>query len=152
MGTKSAHHGNYICQHIILVTCLILPKGEVRRTLTKEVKNIRGMDKKRTHITLSDFVNVYTSFKERLIYYCLDRKMLSSEIRSILHITEQMLLKAEYDTDYRDRVYVWMQGLASTIVLREICKIVGYNYWNDLDTANKIDTLDSFHCIEFNHY
>lgn len=38
MGTKSIRYGNYIRQHIILVTCLILPKGEVRRTLTKEVK------------------------------------------------------------------------------------------------------------------
>lgn len=43
---NSVHCGNYICQHIILVTCLILPTWGVRRTFKVEVKKHKEKNEK----------------------------------------------------------------------------------------------------------
>lgn len=55
---------------------------------------------------------------------------------------------AEKNSDIREELFIWMTGQRnySTIKLRQICKIAGFNYWltsDNIDIINAINSLDT---------
>lgn len=61
-----------------------------------------------------------------------------------LQIFDRMLEKAMKSESYLNDYHLWLTQKTSTIALRELCDIIGFDYWDDkLITTNAINTIDS---------
>lgn len=59
------------------------------------------------------------------------------------NIFDQMLEKSMSDEKYAQRYLDWLRQKTSTIELRDLCRDIGYDYWQDLVTSNAINFIDS---------
>lgn len=89
---------------------------------------------------------IYT--KHRLVEAMIDNWYLErGHDTDIFHKTKVILTKIldksltnnEFGLKYLD----WLNQKTSTIELRDICRSVGHDYWEDLINTNAINTIDS---------
>jgi len=79
--------------------------------------------------------------------YCKLKNCIQTDYRVIKSMLEKMYEKSYTDLQYRAKSLRWLEGKESTILLRELMKELGFNYWDSVDSMEHIDLLDAISCF-----
>jgi hypothetical protein len=93
-----------------------------------------------------DFASTYNmaiEFQSQIEKYAKESQRLCSSYHNAKIIFTKMIEHAKKDPAYCQKFWVWLKGRTSTIALRELTKVVGYDYWGNLTQSNGIDYIDS---------
>lgn len=74
---------------------------------------------------------------ESLKEYCTSRGQMDT-----IYETAKTILIEIKNAPFKEKYLTYFKQ-GKTLLLREICKEVGFDYWKDLKTSNAIDRLDS---------
>ena len=101
--------------------------------------------KKIDTLSFTDFMNRFFICRKAITKYCVSKDYEAKDARCVLLILDDISNLAEHNLHIRESFYLWMSEdrKHSTLELRSICKIVGYDYWLNLDNSNAIDVIDT---------
>ena len=85
-------------------------------------------------------------FQAALTDYALKYDRVNTSYHLAKNFLTKVLERAKNNPEYQKQVNDWLIGRTSTIELREILKVVGCDYWRNLDHSGACDYIDSVSC------
>jgi len=73
----------------------------------------------------------------------IDKDTVNSEFYGLINRLSKALKKCEKNYDYCDKWLLWLNGEKGTLLLRDLFKEIGFDYWENMYNSNIIDRLDS---------
>lgn len=80
--------------------------------------------------------------KKYLDNYALARNEVNAEHFKCHEIVDKIIQRAHNHSDYCERAYKWLKGDECTLLLRELAREVGYDYWKNINNSNAIDRIE----------
>lgn len=82
-------------------------------------------------------------FRKKALKRCEEKEMAFKQ--KVLNVLDLIDFRAQNNIEFRNEFYKWFLRLEnySTLELRKLFKIMGYDYWENIENSNLIDFLDS---------
>ena len=96
-----------------------------------------------------NYMVIYPKCTARFNFIAVDayeRKSVNDEFYGLKKYLRLAFEKCSKDYDYCEKWLTWLNGKESTLLLRELFKSIGCDYWADIYNGNVIDRLDSLQC------